>query len=161
MEIKWAQLLFQLINFSILIFVLNRFLYRPILKIIEARNKKIEDSIRAAEESLKEKEKLAELKKQAQAEAREEAVKIVEAARKQADSAGREILAGAQAEAEAVIGKKMVLMEDRLRQEEKRLRQRLGGLVVSATKQLLASSLTAKDQRRLLSQRIKLLEKAA
>lgn len=161
MEIKWTQLLFQLINFSILILVLNRFLYRPILKIIEARNKKIEDSIRAAEESLKEKEKLAELKKQAQAEAREEAVKIVEAARKQADSAGRGILAEAQAEAEAVIGKKMALMEDRLLQEEKRLRQRLGGLVVSATKQLLGSSLTAKDQRRLLSQRIKLLEKAA
>ena len=47
--------MFQLINFGVLVFVLNRFLYQPILKIIELRNKKIEDSIKAAEETLKEK----------------------------------------------------------------------------------------------------------
>ena len=72
MEIRWYQLLFQVINFGLLIFVLNRFLYRPILKIVEQRNKKIEDSIRAAEATLKEKEKIAEIKKQVVAEAEKE-----------------------------------------------------------------------------------------
>jgi len=69
MEIRWYQLLFQIVNFGILIFLLNRFLYRPILKIVEDRNKKIEDSLKAAEATLKEKEKINELKKLAAAEA--------------------------------------------------------------------------------------------
>lgn len=37
--------LFQVVNFSILLFVLHRFLYKPLLGILEARRKKIEESM--------------------------------------------------------------------------------------------------------------------
>src|SRR3972149_3295968 len=128
MEIRWYQLLFQIVNFGILIFLLNRFLYRPILKIVEDRNKKIEDSLKAAEATLKEKEKINELKKLAVVEAEKEAVKIVEAAKHQADLSGKQILSEAQAEAEAAGAKKMELLSDKLEQEEKRLQSRGAGL---------------------------------
>lgn len=158
MEIRWYQLLFQIINFGLLIFILNRWLYRPILKIIEARNKKIEDSIKAAEATLKEKEKISELKKQAVAEAQIEAVKIVDAARHQADRAGKQIISEAQTEAEAAINKKMELLSDRLKQEEERLKQHLGDLIISTTKQVLKSSLGKDDQQRVIDRQIKALE---
>src|SRR3990167_153398 len=125
MEIRWYQLLFQIVNFGILIFLLNRFLYRPILKIIEDRNKKIEDSLKAAEATLKEKEKINELKKLAVAEAEKEAVKIVETAKHQADLSGKRIINEAQAEAETAVVKKMELLNDKLAQEEKRLQGRI------------------------------------
>src|SRR3989304_8718513 len=131
MEIRWYQLLFQIVNFGILIFLLNRFLYRPILKIIEDRNKKIEDSLKAAETTLKEKEKINERKKQAVAEAEKEAVKIVEAAKHQADLSGKQILSQAQEEAEAAVTKKMELLNDKLAQEEKRLESRVADLVIA------------------------------
>ena len=41
--------LFQVVNFSILLFVLHRFLYKPFLQILETRRKKIEESIAQAD----------------------------------------------------------------------------------------------------------------
>ena|SRR3990167_3262170 len=155
MEIRWYQLLFQIVNFGILIFLLNRFLYRPILKVIEARNKKIEDSLKAAEATLKEKEKISELKKLAIAEAEKEAAKIVEAAKSQADHSGKQIIATAQSEAEAAVTKKMALLQDALDQEEKRLRLRLAELVVATTQQVLKSSLGRDDQKKIIDRQIK------
>ena len=158
MEIRWYQLLFQIVNFGILIFLLNRFLYRPILKIIEARNKKIEDSLKAAEETLKEKEKINELKKLAVAEAEKEAVKIVETAKHQADLSGKQILSQAQEEAEAAVTKKMELLNDKLAQEEKRLQGRVADLVIITTRQVLKSSLGKEEQKRIVDRQIKELK---
>ena len=158
MEIRWYQLLFQIVNFGVLIFLLNRFLYRPILKIVEQRNKKIEDSLKAAEATLKEKEKLSELKKQAVLEAEREAVKIVEAAKHQADLSGKQILSEAQAEAEAAVNKKMELLTDKLAQEEKRLQGRVANLVITTTRQVLKSSLGKEEQKRIVDRQIKELK---
>lgn len=41
--------LFQVVNFSILLFVLHRFLYKPFLQILETRRRKIEESIAQAD----------------------------------------------------------------------------------------------------------------
>jgi len=159
MEIRWYQLLFQIVNFGILIFLLNRFLYRPILKIVEQRNKKIEDSLKAAEATLKEKEKISELKKQVVAEAEKEAAKIVEAAKHQADLSGKQILSDAQAEAEAAVAKKLELLNDAMSQEEKRLRTRLADLVITTTRQVLKTSLSQGEQKRIIDNQIKELRK--
>lgn len=159
MEIRWYQLLFQVVNFGVLIFLLNRFLYRPILKVIELRNKKIEDSIKTAEETLKEKEKIAVLKQQALSEAEKEAVQILEAAKQLADKAGKRIISTAQSEAEQAVDKKLALLTDTLAQEEKRLRGRIGDLVVTTTRQVLKTSLTNQEQKRIVDQQIKDLRK--
>lgn len=47
--IDWRLFLFQVVNFSILLFVLHRFLYKPLLGILEARRKKIEESMAQAD----------------------------------------------------------------------------------------------------------------
>jgi len=43
-------LLAQIINFAILLFLLKRFLYKPILKVLDERKKRIETSLKQAEE---------------------------------------------------------------------------------------------------------------
>ncbi len=48
-------MLIQMVNFLVLIFILNLLLYKPITKIIDERNKKIEDS-KSEVESLDEKD---------------------------------------------------------------------------------------------------------
>jgi F-type H+-transporting ATPase subunit b len=160
MEIKWYQLLFQVINFGILVWLLNRFLYRPILKIIELRNKKIEDSIKAAEESLKEKEKIAVLKQQAIAEAEKEAVKIVEQAKKSGDKAGKDIISQAQKEADEVVDKKMQHVSETFDTERKKLTAEISDLVITTTKQVLKSTLSEQEQRKIIDRQIKQLNKA-
>lgn len=40
----------QVVNFLILLFILKKFLYKPLLKVLDERRKKIEDSLKSAEE---------------------------------------------------------------------------------------------------------------
>ena len=48
MELDWSTFLLEIANFLILVWILKRFLYRPILNAIEARKKKIEDTLNEA-----------------------------------------------------------------------------------------------------------------
>lgn len=43
--IDWKLFLAQLFNFAVLLFVLHRFLYKPVLKILDKRRKDIEENI--------------------------------------------------------------------------------------------------------------------
>ncbi|MCG2692247.1 F0F1 ATP synthase subunit B [Microgenomates group bacterium] len=159
MSIQWYQLLFQIINFGILILVLKKFLYQPIITIINQRNKKIEDSIKAAEANLKEKAKIEAIKKQAVIEAEKEAVLIVEAARKESDKTGKQILLAARVEAEAEVDKKLKLLTEKLTEQESQITGRITDLVIKATRSVLSNSLSANQQKAIINSEIKKLAK--
>lgn len=159
MSIQWYQLLFQIINFGILVFLLNRFLYKPIVTIIKQRQKKIEDSIKAAEDTLKEKAKLEEIKKKAVEEAEKEAVKIVEAAKKEAGVVSKKLVDNAKTQAEAEVDKKFASLSEKLDAQEKIITSKITDLVVKATSKVLKGSLTDKEQKQIIDQEIKKLKK--
>jgi len=159
MSIHWYQLLFQIINFGILILVLKKFLYRPIINVINQRNKKIEDSIKAAEANLKEKAKIEEIKKQAVMEAEKEAVRIVEAARKESDKTAKQILQAARTEAEGEVDKKLKLLTEKLAEQESQITGRITDLVIKATQSVLKGSLTVGQQNAIIDSEIKKLAK--
>ena len=48
--IQWSALIAQAVNFLILLFILSRFVYRPILKVIDDRRALVAESVRKAEE---------------------------------------------------------------------------------------------------------------
>ncbi|MEI8631780.1 hypothetical protein P4S72_06080 [Vibrio sp. PP-XX7] len=50
MLIDWFTVIAQVINFLILVWLLKRFLYRPILDAIDAREKRIADELADADE---------------------------------------------------------------------------------------------------------------
>jgi len=160
MTIKWYQILFQIINFGILVFVLNRFLYKPIITIIDQRNKKIQDSIKAAEATLKEKAKIEEIKKQVIQEAEKEAMAVIGKARKQASTTSKGIIESAKQAAEQEVDKKLQLMKEQLAQEEGRIKARITDLVIKTTSQVLKDSLTDKEQHLIIDKEIKKLSKA-
>jgi len=159
MSIKWYQILFQIINFGILVFVLNKFLYKPIVNIIKQRNKKIEDSIKAAEQTLKEKEKIKQIKQKAVEEAEKEAVRIVEATRKEAGKTSRQIIDDAKKEAEQAVDKKFQLMLEKLAEQESKITGKITDLVIKTTSRVLKDSLTPKDQKLIIDKEIAKLKK--
>jgi len=59
MQINWFTVIAQIINFFILVWLLKRFLYKPILKAIDEREKKIASQLEDAnaKEEKAEKEK--------------------------------------------------------------------------------------------------------
>ncbi|MBN2179457.1 MAG: ATP synthase F0 subunit B [Deltaproteobacteria bacterium] len=96
-------MLIQMINFLVLIFILNLLLYKPITKIIDERNKKIEDSKREVE-SLDEK---AELKiadyEEKMRQARQEAMNQRNEVKDEGEEAGKKIVEGARGEISTMI----------------------------------------------------------
>lgn len=159
MSIQWYQLLFQIINFGVLVFLLKRFMYKPIITIIKQRNKKIEDSIKAAEASLKEKAKLEQIKKKAIEEAEKEAVLIIDKAKKQANIEGKGLIDHASKQAKIEVDKKFVTMTEKLAEQEKNITLKITDLVIKATSKVLKGSLTDKEQKQIIDQEIKKLRK--
>lgn len=159
MEIHWYQLLFQIINFAVLVFILKKFLYKPIITIIDQRNKKIQDSIKAAEKTLEEKEKIEQIKKKAIEAAEKEAIRIVELAKKTADKAGKQMIENAKNEAEEEVDKKFQLLTDKLADQERKITARITDMVVKTTSRVLKDSLTVQEQRKIIDQEIKKLKK--
>lgn len=99
MQLNWFTVIAQIVNFIVLVWLLKRFLYKPILKAIDEREKKIAGQIKDAEakEDLAKKERAEfseknesfdkekkELMDKAIAETNEERQKLLEAARNEA-----------------------------------------------------------------------------
>lgn len=48
MELNWSTFVLEIVNFLILVWILKRFLYRPVLNILEARREKIQQTLNEA-----------------------------------------------------------------------------------------------------------------
>lgn len=60
MELSWTTFLLEIINFLVLVFILQRFLYKPVLGVVEARQKHVQEALRQAESTQAEAEALKE-----------------------------------------------------------------------------------------------------
>jgi F-type H+-transporting ATPase subunit b len=137
MKFDFWTLLFQIINFAVLLFILKRVLYKPLKEIMEKRRSIIEKNISEAEkikeEALEiharnqlEMEKLKELKKELTDKMKEE----VEAER-------AVILADAEKEAQKLIEKKQVLFDTEKRRIEAELKNQALEIVETFCTRLL------------------------
>ena len=64
MQINAIQIILQIVNFAVLVTVLTKFLYKPILKILEGRAQRIQEGLEAAEKSLEERAAVEEKKQE-------------------------------------------------------------------------------------------------
>lgn len=100
--INWGLLIAQLFNFGLLIWLLTRFLYRPVLNMLNERTRRVQESLQEAEQV---KEQLARAKQDYDAElarARQEAAGILAQAQERAKAQEQEIVAQARGEAERI-----------------------------------------------------------
>src|SRR3989344_2699210 len=143
MNINIIQVIFQIVNFTILLFLLRKYLYRPILKILESRSKKIHDGLEAAEKSIEEREKLEREKRKILLEAEKSAAEILEGARLRAQKFEK------------------TLSEKADEEMQKKLQKRFSQAVVATTESLLKDALDPKQQRAILGKQIQQLKKVS
>lgn len=96
-------LLAQAINFGVLLAILWRFLYRPVLRIIDQRREKIAESVRTAEAAARRLEEAKEEGDKLVGDAARQAEGIALAARTRADERAGEILKEAQSKASTLM----------------------------------------------------------
>ena len=145
MDIQVTQILLQIVNFGIIFFILAKLLFKPILKILDARANKIADAMTAAEKSLKELENIEARKSKEMAEAEKKATALVAEARTEAKKAGADLLEVAKADTAKLMASQQAAFSAELEREEKALEGKVAELVVATTKKVLADTLSVKD----------------
>jgi len=98
-------MLFQIINFGILVYLLNKFLYKPVLSAIKAKRKELEDIEQQKEELAKQKEDIVREREDIVKKAQSERVELLRDAKAEAAKAKKDALEMAEKEAKKIIEK--------------------------------------------------------
>lgn len=153
--IEPSLLLAQIINFSIIVVVLTKFLYKPILAMLAKRKKEIEEGLAITEALRIEEEKLGVRKEKLLHEARKEARVILEDAKIQGKDLEKEIIAGAHREAQEIIEKakrEAIATHESL---SGNIRKEAVLLAAAMARRLIAGVLSPADQHKLIAKHLK------
>src|SRR3989344_7107536 len=158
--VELPLLLTQILNFSIVLFVLNRFLYKPILKVLEERKRKIEEGLAWSEKAAVEEEKIAKRKQEVLREARDEARVIMDNAKKDAQRLRDDIVAAGHQEVATLKVRQQKELEAEFEKNSRELTGKTVEIATAMVKQILPDVLTSADQHQLVTSQLKKIAKA-
>lgn len=134
-------LIIQMINIIILMFLLNKVLYKPVLGILRERSKKMKGTQEEIEKFDKDARLRQEEVDQKMAQASGKAKAALDSARAEAAAAGSEKLAAIKAEVEAEKEKKMTELKSQVDTAGKNLQENLGTFAADMAGKILGRSL--------------------
>ena len=146
------KLLFQVVNFLLLLWLLNRFLFKSVLARLDERQGRIQKGLEDAESAARDRELARAEREAAVAEARKEAAEMIARANKIAEDTRNEILTDARTEAEKVTTRareEIVAEKDRAMAE---LRSHVADLALEAAGRLIRTEMDGATQRRLVEE---------
>ena len=146
------KLLFQVVNFLLLLYLLNRFLFKPVLKLLDEREARIRKGLEDAEAAARDRELAKAEREAALDEARREAHEMVARANKIAEDSRAEILAEAKDQSEKITARareEITAEKDKAMAE---LRATVADLALDAAGRLVRSDMNQTTQRRLVEE---------
>jgi F-type H+-transporting ATPase subunit b len=159
LEINIGVLLTQIINFGIIVYLLQRFLYKPVLSMLDKRKKEIKEGLLLKETMEAEKEKLAEKRKKIIKEANDEGQRIIAAAVVDAKKEEEVILSQARKKTHEEFEKQMATVEKERSKIVSEARRQSLSYAVLLSEKILGSKLTKSEQERLLKESIERVER--
>lgn len=153
--LNWKLFLAQLINFGIVLFVLWKWVWKPVTSGMEARTKKIEDSLNNADRITKEKEEFEVWKNAEMTKARTEATAIISGAKTDAEQVKNQILEKTKQEQQEIVAKTQAELNNQKTKVLAEAQSEIAGLVVQATEKLLRSKLDTKTDQKLINSALK------
>jgi F-type H+-transporting ATPase subunit b len=153
--VDWTHLTAQIISFCIVCILLQRFAYRPILKMLEERRTQIAQGLANAEEIKRELSRAEAQRHEIIVQANTQAAKLIEDARMAAARLQKEEIQKAVAAAEQVVARAREAAERDYAQMLAELKHEIGRLVVQTAATVTGKILTVEDQRRLAEETVK------
>jgi|SRR5688572_25596274 len=148
----------QLVNFGIVFFVMWKWVYTPLLKVMDERTKKIEEGVKEAEAAGSLLRASADQGTKILVDARKQAREILDEAAASAESERQEAAKKARAEVEKIVA----AGRDQLKQEQRKMvaeaKAEVGDLVVMATERVLRQKIDAKKDAGMIADAIKEVE---
>lgn len=150
--IQWPKLIAQVINFAIVLFVLWKWAYKPVLQMLELRRTKIEESVANADKIKQELARTETARQEILTKADTDANKLIEEARAAAARVLEQETQKAVATANQIITKAREANEAELARMKLELRREVGRLVVETTAKVTGKILTVEDHQRLVDE---------
>ncbi|MFZ4452985.1 F0F1 ATP synthase subunit B [Salibacterium aidingense] len=153
--IYWGDVVFSLVTFIILLLILRKYAWGPIMNMMKEREEHIASEIETAEKNRQDSEKYLEEQRREVERARDEAQSIIENAKKTSEKQGEDIIAQSRAEAERL---KENAQADIAREKEQaiaELREQVGTLSVMIASKIIEKELDEKEQEQLIEDYVK------
>lgn len=150
--IDWKILVGQIINFLILLWILNKFVIKPFLALLNKRQNQIAEGIKKSEEADKSLQKAKLLIQEAEMAAEKRAKEIIAAAEKRAKEKSQEILAAAEQEKQKIIknAQEAAKLEGiRLRQQSQK---EIAEIAFIAAQKFLAETINEETDKKIIEQ---------
>ena len=141
--VDWKLLLAQAINFLVLLFVLRRFAYRPMLEFLEKRSDRIEQGLKDAEAAQAKLLEMEAKEKEMLALARDEARAIVNAAELAAKKRDAERLLETEAKTKRFLDEALVKIEEEKKRMLAEAREEFASVVNLSVEKILKEKVDA------------------
>ncbi|WP_188389890.1 F0F1 ATP synthase subunit B [Priestia taiwanensis] len=153
--INTGDIIFQLVTFLILLALLKKYAFGPLMGIMKEREQHISSEIESAERNHVESKQLLEEQRALLKEARVEAQELIERAKKQAEDQKEGIIAAAKAEAVSMKEAAVTEIQSEKVQAITALQKQVASLSVLIASKVIEKELKEEDQAALVQQYIK------
>ncbi len=156
--IDWKLFIAQIVNFTILLFVLYKYAYKPVLEMLDKRAKMVARSVdeaKKAEMSLNEAEKMRE---ESVIKARTESKKIIAEAKEIIAKEKENSLAGAKEESERIIKSGFNTVKQEKEKAKAQLEKEMSDLLLLGLEKVTAKTLTPEDQKKIIAESVNSLK---
>ena len=137
LNIKLSTLIFQIVNFLILAALLTKFLFRPVIRLLDERAKRVTQALDEAETREEEAKRIKEEYLKKLEEAKREAQALREAAKEEAERIRQEVIEQARAEVQAMRARAEEEIERERAEAIRRHREEIATLVTSMSARML------------------------
>ncbi len=144
--IQWSALLAQAVNFGILVFVLAKFVYKPVLKVIDERRALVAESMKKVKEIDLHKEQIDHDRTVILRKADEEAGQLLGRAKSEAEAIRLEIEKAAKVHADQIIMKGRQQLDVERGHVVKEVQDKLAHAIVLSAEKILRREFSKEDQ---------------
>lgn len=154
-----ATLIIQLGSFLVLVWLLGKYLYKPLTEFLDKRADQVRQIIdEAKDDQQKSRENLSESKARLD-EVRDEILQLKAEADKQADYHRRQIVDEAKKEAEHIVARSKEEIEKQAREAREEIKKQVGNLSVDIAGKIIEKELNAKDHEHIIRNAIEQIKK--
>lgn len=154
-HIDYKILIAQVVNFTIVLFVLYKFAYGPLLKAMNDRTKRIEKGLKDAEEVGKKLQETEDREKEVLTNAKREAQSIIESAEKTALKNKEDLLEEAKKKSEEIVDNTRKQLEEEKKRMLSEIKSEVADLVVAATGKVIDEKMDDKKDKEIIERSIK------
>lgn len=144
--IQWSALIAQMVNFALVLLILARFVYKPLLKTIDERRSLVAKSMKDVDEINRRMEVLDRERTIVLRKADEEAGKLMERAKMEAEALHIEIEKGARLQASQIIAKGKEQLEMERARVAHELQDKMARAIVKSAEKILRREFSKEDQ---------------